>query len=173
MTTNYLLITTYYLNLGTNLGDKKANLKRAILMLKKQIKVTKISKIYHSKPMGPQDQSDFLNLTLEIKTKLEPLELLKFIKNIEIEMGRSGNLKWGPRIIDIDIMMIKNQKNNLSFNEILFVPHKLILEREFFVIPLEEIAPNQLTKFFNTSFNEILQHTKYKIDLDKTEEYYK
>ncbi|KKP40531.1 MAG: 2-amino-4-hydroxy-6-hydroxymethyldihydropteridine pyrophosphokinase, 2-amino-4-hydroxy-6-hydroxymethyldihydropteridine diphosphokinase [Candidatus Peregrinibacteria bacterium GW2011_GWF2_33_10] len=164
----------YYLGLGTNLGDKELNLKNAIFELGKKAKILKKSSIYYSKPMGPKNQEDFLNMAVKIEADLEPLALLEFVKKLEKEMGRIKIKKWGPRIIDIDILFVEGKEKRKKKKEIfdggekLIIPHKGILEREFVLYPLEEIAPGLIAEFFNEKWEEIIKKAKYKVDLSQT-----
>lgn len=132
---------TVYLSLGTNMGDKKKNLLEAIGKIGKleNTKVTSQSTILETEPFGYTEQDMFLNACIEIKTLFTPQELLEKLLNIELEMGRVRTIKWGPRIIDIDILFFDDeiiQDKNLA------VPHPWISERMFVLEPLCEIAPN-------------------------------
>lgn len=132
---------TVYLSLGTNMGDKKKNLLEAIERIGKleNTKVTAQSTILETEPFGYTEQDMFLNACIEIKTLFTPQELLEKLLNIELEMGRVRTIKWGPRIIDIDILFFDDeiiQDKNLA------VPHPWISERMFVLEPLCEIAPN-------------------------------
>ena len=132
---------TVYLSLGTNMGDKKKNLLEAIGKIGKleNTNVTSQSTILETEPFGYTEQDMFLNACIEIKTLFTPQELLEKLLNIELEMGRVRTIKWGPRIIDIDILFFDDeiiQDKNLA------VPHPWISERMFVLEPLCEIAPN-------------------------------
>lgn len=132
---------TVYLSLGTNMGDKKKNLLEAIERIGKleNTKITAQSTILETEPFGYTEQDMFLNACIEIKTLFTPQELLEKLLNIELEMGRVRTIKWGPRIIDIDILFFDDeiiQDKNLA------VPHPWISERMFVLEPLCEIAPN-------------------------------
>ena len=132
---------TVYLSLGTNMGDKKKNLLEAIGKIGKleNTKVTSQSTILETEPFGYTEQDMFLNACIEIKTLFTPQELLEKLLSIELEMGRVRTIKWGPRIIDIDILFFDDeiiQDKNLA------VPHPWISERMFVLEPLCEIAPN-------------------------------
>ncbi|MGC8842520.1 MAG: 2-amino-4-hydroxy-6-hydroxymethyldihydropteridine diphosphokinase [bacterium] len=139
--------------LGSNQGDKLENLKRAISILKEAgVKVRKISSVYQSAPWGYEEQEDFLNLAVEVESDLAPLELLGLLKEIERKMGRKRTFRWGPRIIDIDILIY----DNLSFSHPqLIIPHPLLKERLFALLPLQEIAPNVLLPDGSSPFQEI------------------
>lgn len=127
-----------YLALGTNLGDRKVNLARALELLGDQLNIIRISSIYETAPWGVLDQPDFLNLVLEAKTSLDPQGLLAFAKKIEQEMGREKTVRYGPRLIDVDILLYGDlivQTPDLT------IPHPRMRERAFVMVPLCEINP--------------------------------
>ncbi len=130
-----------YLGIGSNMGDKRQNINRAIELLKKdqKIQVTQVSSYYQTEPVGYKDQDWFLNIVLEIETALSPHDLLKLCQAIEAEMKRERLVRFGPRIIDIDILLYKDY---ISADEELTVPHPRMAERGFVLIPLYEIAGN-------------------------------
>lgn len=142
-----------FLSIGSNIGDKKHNLLTAVknIDLIEDTEVTKVSSILETAPFGVVDQDDFLNACLEISTLLTPQELLKELLAIEEKMGRVRIRKWGPRIIDIDILLFDKEvieENNLA------VPHPWMCERSFVLDPLCEIAPNVVHPLMNkTIFN--------------------
>lgn len=130
-----------YLSLGSNMGDKRENLLEAIKRVGEleNTEVVKSSTILETEPFGYIEQDNFLNACLEVKTLLTPQEFLSSILKIELDMGRVREIKWGPRVIDIDILFYDDeiiQEDNLA------VPHPWICEREFVLKPLSEIAPN-------------------------------
>jgi 2-amino-4-hydroxy-6-hydroxymethyldihydropteridine diphosphokinase len=129
-----------YISLGTNIGDREGFLKKAICEIDNNpaIKVEKISSIYETDPVGYLDQENFLNLVIKISTNLTPLQLLEVTQEIENNLGRKRELRWGPRTIDLDILLY-NQENIEV--EHLRIPHPRMFERSFVVIPLKEINP--------------------------------
>ena len=130
-----------YLGLGTNLGDKKANLRAAVNILNsnESVDVVALSSLYSTQPVGVKDQPDFINAVIAIQTTLSPVELLKLCNNIEHQLGRVRTIRWGPRVIDIDILLY----NDVVINDNdLIIPHPCIMERAFVLIPLAEIAPD-------------------------------
>lgn len=131
---------TAYLGMGSNLEDREKNIVNAIDLISVEpgCKVLDSSKIIETKPWGKSDQPDFLNNALAIKTFLCPIELLHMIKSIERQMGRKYDMKWGPRIIDIDILLYDMV---VMKTEELQVPHPYMHERVFVLEPLNEIAP--------------------------------
>ncbi len=130
-----------YLGLGSNLGDKKKNLDEALGRLQKQVKLLKLSSYYRTEPVGYKDQDWFLNLVAEGATELSPEALLAFCQGIERDMKRIKTVRFGPRVIDVDILLYEGFS---SSEPELTVPHPRMKERAFVMAPLAEIAPNLL-----------------------------
>ena len=130
-----------FLLLGSNIGDKQANLEKACWLLTNNgIKILKSSSIYETAPWGIEDQDWFLNVGIKIETHQSPRDLLKSCLTAEEEMGRKRIQKWGSRIIDIDILYY----NHLVINETdLKIPHPGIPGRRFTLVLLDELAPNE------------------------------
>lgn len=130
---------TVYLGLGTNLGDRLHHMKQAIHWLRKrnEIEVTRISSIYETEPVGYLDQPHFLNLVCEIETTLTPTQLFAHIQWIEQKLKRVRTVRWGPRTIDIDILLFGNQ---IIHQPDLMIPHPRMLQRSFVMVPLAELA---------------------------------
>ncbi|KQK40918.1 2-amino-4-hydroxy-6-hydroxymethyldihydropteridine diphosphokinase [Acinetobacter baumannii] len=129
------MTVTTYIGLGSNLGDSRQILSEAIAKLKSLGEV-KVSKLYQSLPMGPQDQPNYLNAVAQLKTELLPLELLDQLQRFEQEAGRVRLRHWGERTLDLDLLIYGNEKIQ---NERLTVPHVGILQRDFVVIPLLDL----------------------------------
>jgi 2-amino-4-hydroxy-6-hydroxymethyldihydropteridine diphosphokinase len=129
------------LGLGSNIGDKPANIARALAHLesRRAIRVTAVSSIYRTAPWGFVDQADFANACALAITTLEPLALLAEVKAVEAEMGRTDGLRWGPRLIDIDILFFGA---GAFHSPELALPHKDLFNRAFVLVPLAEIAPD-------------------------------
>jgi dihydroneopterin aldolase / 2-amino-4-hydroxy-6-hydroxymethyldihydropteridine diphosphokinase len=144
-----------YIGIGSNLGDREFNCKQAIgLLRQKGITVRKESLLYETKPWGVRDQPSFLNLSIEIETDLKPFELLRTLKDIEKEMGREGTFLWGPRIIDLDILLY----DNIIVDEKgLRIPHPHMQDREFVLRPLCEIAGDVTHPILLLSIEKLLQ----------------
>lgn len=134
-----------YLGLGSNMGDKKRYLYDAIQLLNhhNQITITTLSSLYETAPWGYVDQDIFMNLVVEIETSLTPLELLDVCQHIENELGRVREFKWGPRVIDVDVLLYNDE---VIESERLIVPHPYMTERDFVMIPLAEICPQLIVK---------------------------
>jgi 2-amino-4-hydroxy-6-hydroxymethyldihydropteridine diphosphokinase len=128
-----------YLALGSNLGDRRANLLAAIDQLKQQVTVEQVSSIYETEPAYITDQPRFYNMVLRGSTHLAPDELLHFVKSIEQRMGREHGQRYGPRTIDIDILAYGILQ---LVQPGLIIPHPGITERAFVLTPLAEIAPD-------------------------------
>ncbi|MFW6744259.1 2-amino-4-hydroxy-6-hydroxymethyldihydropteridine diphosphokinase [Acinetobacter pittii] len=129
------MTTKTYIGLGSNLGDSRQILSEAIAKLKTLGEV-KVSKLYQSPPMGPQDQPNYLNAVAELNTDLTPLDLLDQLQRFEQEAGRVRLRRWGERTLDLDLLIYGDEKIQ---NERLTVPHIGILERDFVVIPLLDL----------------------------------
>lgn len=129
-------LETVYLGLGTNLGDRSTNLRRAIEGLGEQILIVDESPVYETDAWGVEDQPDFLNMVVIGATKLDPYELLKFVKQLERRLGRMPSERWGPRVIDIDILFYEQL---ILDDPILSIPHKDAANRATVLIPLADV----------------------------------
>lgn len=128
-----------FLGLGSNLGDKYENLKQVLEMLDGRVgRLTAVSPIYQTSPFGIVNQPIFWNLCVKLETMLPPATLLKELKAIESEMGRVPTYHWGPRLIDLDILLYDDL---ILQTETLTIPHSGLTKRPFVLIPLHDIAP--------------------------------
>lgn len=127
-----------YIALGTNLGDRVANLSLAVEYMHEQIEVLASSTVYETPPWGIIDQPRFLNQVIHGKTWLTPTALLDFLKETESRMGRVASMRFGPRLIDLDILLYGRRQVCTSR---LRIPHPRMHERAFVLVPLNEIAP--------------------------------
>ncbi len=128
-----------FLGLGSNLGARRMNLQSAVTGLQGVVQITAVSPVYETKAWGITDQPDFLNICVGGLTELAPLDLLYFVKNLESEIGRTPAVRWGPRLIDIDILFY----DTVVFEDAeLTIPHVGIPERATVLIPLAAIAPD-------------------------------
>jgi len=130
---------TVYLALGSNVGNRAANLKAAIAALPPQMEVKAKSRVYETPPWGYTNQEKFLNQVVKARTYLEPEPLLKHLKRLEVALGRVPTFEYGPRLIDIDILLY----DDLVFeSDALKIPHPQMHERGFVLLPLMDIAPD-------------------------------
>jgi len=130
---------TVYLSLGSNLGDRAANLKQAIASLPPQMEVKAKSKIYETPPWGYTEQDKFLNQVVKVRTYVEPEPLLKHLKRLEIALGRKETFHYGPRLIDMDILFYDDL---IVETPLLLIPHRHVHERGFVLLPMMDIAPD-------------------------------
>ena len=128
-----------FLGIGTNLGDRERNLQDALAVLSQKMVILKESSIYQTAPWGYLDQPAFLNQVIEVQTDLSSLSLLAFLKQIEKQLGRKVNFRYGPRLIDLDILFYGNR---IIQTPRLQIPHPRIAQRAFVLVPLAEIAPD-------------------------------
>lgn len=135
-------MATAYIGLGSNLADPAKQIQSAVKQISaiKSSTISALSSLYFSRPMGPQDQPDYMNAVLALTTNLAPLALLDALQAIENKAGRvRKDNRWGPRILDLDILLYDQQVIN---SERLIVPHYGMKTREFVLLPLVEIAPS-------------------------------
>jgi 2-amino-4-hydroxy-6-hydroxymethyldihydropteridine diphosphokinase len=130
--------SSVYLSLGSNMGDRKKNLSEAVEMISRidDVHVKDISRIYETDPVGYLNQDKFLNIAVKLETCAEPPVLLKYLQDIELSLKRVRHIRWGPRTIDIDILLFDDLKINTPE---LTIPHLRMFERAFVLIPLSEI----------------------------------
>ncbi len=129
-----------YLALGSNLGNRRSYIENAIRLLKeKHLRVEKVSRIIETEPLGGLPQGKFLNAVLKATTDLSAFELLGVAQSIEKELGRERSVRNAPRTIDIDILLYDHQRIT---NPQLTIPHPRMFERDFVMIPLQEIEPD-------------------------------
>lgn len=144
---------TVYLGLGTNLGHRNINLETVINKIAEIAEIGSQSSIYETDPVGHEDQEKFLNMVIEITTQLSPTELIVKLLEIEHTMGRIRDVKNGPRIIDIDILLYDKY---IIVEEGLIIPHIHMHEREFVLRPLAEIAENVYHPTFKKTIKQLL-----------------
>jgi 2-amino-4-hydroxy-6-hydroxymethyldihydropteridine diphosphokinase len=148
---------TIYLSLGSNVGDRKTNLRAAIAALADAaVRVTRVSSFYETEPVDFLEQPWFLNCVVEAETELEPLALLRALREIESRMGNKKTIAKGPRLIDMDILLFGHE--TIDTPE-LQVPHPRMTERRFVLVPLAEIAPKLQHPSWSASVAELLART--------------
>lgn len=150
-----------YLSLGSNIDDRFNYLGQAVKKLndREHTQVIKASSIYETDPVGYTDQACFLNMVIKIKTNLSPFELLAHCLFIEEQLGRKRIIRWGPRTIDLDILLYNQE--NIKTNT-LSIPHPRMYERPFVLIPLAEIEPNLFLPEKNQTVKEFVDHISNK-----------
>jgi 2-amino-4-hydroxy-6-hydroxymethyldihydropteridine diphosphokinase len=142
-----------FLGVGTNLGDRKANLSAAQTAVSSFAIIQKTSRVYETAPWGLVDQPDFLNQVWEATTTLTPLDLLHHLKQVETDLGRKPAVRYGPRLIDIDILLY----SNLLFKSTeLVIPHPRISERAFVLAPLADLEPDLVIPGMQHTVSELL-----------------
>lgn len=147
-----------HIGIGSNIGDRRDNCMKAIKNIENHdINIKKISSPYETKPWGIKDQPDFINMTVEAETSLSPEELLKVLKDIEKEMGREDSVRWGPRLIDLDILFYDDRVIDI---ENLRIPHPLLYKRDFVLLPLSEIAPDKIHPLFKKTVKQLKEEMK-------------
>lgn len=151
------IVNDIALSLGSNIGDRLANLSLAIDLLRSSEIISHVitSSIYETEPIGESNQGNFLNLCLSCKTKHNEMELLEFLKSVEHYVGRLIRKRWHEREIDIDILffgdiVIKSQH--------LVIPHERMHERKFVLAPLAEILPNYIHPIFGVTVQKLLEN---------------
>lgn len=153
---------------GSNQGDRVQNMRSAIALLSKseQIQLLNKSSFYETAPWGDSDQEAFLNQALLIETDLSPFQLLQLIKDIEGQVGRVNTRRWGPRIIDIDILYFDNL---VLQSEILTIPHAEVQNRAFALVPAAEIAPKWMDTRNKNSIAALCQNCPDTLSVKKIE----
>lgn len=152
-------MSVVFLGLGSNMGDRRANLKAALRFISSHpcITLLKISSFYETAPVGYTDQPDFLNAVAQVKTGLTPCELLGFLQRIENRLKRVRTVRWGPRTIDLDILLFDEE---VIEEKDLVIPHPRMAERLFVLEPLAEIAPGAVHPVSGKTAEQLLRECK-------------
>ena len=125
-----------FLGLGSNVGDRWAHLRQAVTNMPD---VVRVSPVYETDPVGPPDQGPYLNLVVELSTDRSPRQLLQLAKDAEAVAKRQPTVRWGPRTLDVDILLVGDQRVNQPD---LVIPHPRMWERAFVLVPLSDLAPD-------------------------------
>ncbi len=144
---------TVYIAMGTNLGNRLANLRAAMKSMPPEITVLAESHVYETPPWGYENQPAFLNMVIKAETGLEPESLLAYLKQLEVELGRKQNFRWGPRLIDLDILFYGDL---VIDTPPLVIPHPRLHERAFVLVPLMDVAPDLFHPVFHRSIRDLL-----------------
>lgn len=135
----------YYLSLGSNLGDRKESLDRAIEELRALGHITGVSGYHETKPWGYTEQAYFLNCAVELESDLRPKEMLHALKEIEKKLGRKETFRWGPRDIDIDILLCFDGDREVFYREKeLTIPHRHLRDRNFYLVCLRDLGVKEV-----------------------------
>ena len=142
-----------YLGLGSNLGDREENIRRAVELLSESVCGIQTSSLYETEPWGYVDQPKFLNMVCRCLTRLEPEELLSVCRELETIAGREPSFKYGPRVLDVDILAYGDAVVKTGS---LAIPHSALHERAFVLAPLAEVAPQWRHPTLNKTADELL-----------------
>ena len=155
-------MTTIYIGIGSNLGSREENCGKAVKLLSERgIRVVRTSSMIETEPWGVKEQPRFINMAVEAETSLGPVELLAALKNIEDELGRVPDTRWGPRLIDLDILLYDDLVMKTPELEI---PHPGMKDRVFVLKPLAEIAPDIVHPVFRKSMKKLLEEISEETD---------
>ncbi len=152
-----------YLGLGTNLGERYENLLSASQSLMEKLKILEKSAVYSTPPWGVLDQPDFLNQVLLVETDLYPFALLAFLKNMEKQLGRVASIRYGPRLIDLDILFYDDL---ILDTPGLIIPHPQIEKRGFVLVPMADLAPDLIHPISGKTIRQLLENWCMDNDLD-------
>jgi 2-amino-4-hydroxy-6-hydroxymethyldihydropteridine diphosphokinase len=158
-----------YIGLGSNVGDSIQNIRTALNHMENASSLTilRVSSLYRTAPIGYEDQDWFINAAAECTTSLLPLLLLDLLQSIEQKMERSTPFKWGPRNIDLDILIFGS---SIIKEPVLTIPHPLVEHRRFVLEPLAELAPGGIHPLLNKTFQGLLEELGTTQEIEKIQE---
>lgn len=149
-----------YIGLGSNLGDRLGFIQQAVKMLEfhAAVKVLETSSFYETEPYGVKEQDWFINAAVKVSTPLAPVEILRVCQHIEEKLGRKREIKWGPRVIDLDILLYDEE---IIADDILTIPHPSTYDRACCIVPLLEIADELIHPILQKDMDEIYQNLEF------------
>lgn len=151
-------MSTAYIGIGSNIGNREENCFKAIRLLPARgVSIKKKSSLIETEPWGVRDQPKFLNMAAEVETEFAPRQLLEILKDVEEEIGREETYRWGPRLIDLDILLFDDYVMDTPD---LKVPHPHMHQREFVLKPLAEIAPDKMHPTLKKTIRQLLEELR-------------
>lgn len=166
MSESKVSVSTVFISVGANIGSVRENFARAIKSIEKNSRVLAVSSLYESEPLGLQNQPKFTNAVIKVRTELSPFELLDFLQRIEREIGRKRTVRWGPRVIDLDIIFYGDL---VMTTDSLTIPHPRAHERRFVLEPLLEIEPTAWHPVKNMAVRDICSGLRDSQAISRTE----
>lgn len=158
-----------FIGIGSNVGNRIENIRKAVSSISenKEVELISASSVYESLPFGNHNQKNFFNAVIKLKTSLTHYELFDFLKKIELKLGRISREHWGPREIDLDILLFDDL---ILSDDVLTLPHKGMHLRDFVLLPLAEIDKSVVHPVLKISVNELLNQVQDRTIISKIDE---
>ncbi|MFN3695220.1 MAG: 2-amino-4-hydroxy-6-hydroxymethyldihydropteridine diphosphokinase [Ignavibacterium sp.] len=158
-----------FIGIGSNVGNRIENIRKAVSSISenKEVELISASSVYESLPFGNHNQKNFFNAVIKLKTSLTHYELFDFLKKLELKLGRISREHWGPREIDLDILLFDDL---ILSDDVLTLPHKGMHVRDFVLLPLAEIDKSVVHPVLKISVNELLNQVKDRTIISKIDE---